>query len=108
MVRSAQSIGDRLNRKVVGRISDEETCSYELTRCAYDYYCGCAGAVAGGGVAVGAVGVEAGSKYQIMSSARTTAAAMMSNLFVSMGSTHCSLLPHHVSAAWRSGTSQTS
>jgi hypothetical protein len=41
--------------------------------------------VAGGGVAVGAVGVEAGSKYQIMSNARTTAAAMMSNLFVSMG-----------------------
>lgn len=26
--------------------------SYELTRCAYDYYCGCAGAVAGGGVGI--------------------------------------------------------
>jgi hypothetical protein len=59
--------------------------SYELTRCAYGYYCGCSGAVAGGGVAVGAVGVEPGSKYQTMSSATTTAAAMMSNLFVSVG-----------------------
>jgi len=49
-------------------------------------YCGCAGVVAGGGVAVGVVGVEPGSKYQTRISARTTAAAMMSNLFVSMGS----------------------
>jgi len=55
------------------------------------YYCGCSGAVAGGGVAVGAVGVEPGSKYQTMISARTTTAAMMSNLFVSIESTYCSL-----------------
>jgi hypothetical protein len=53
---------------------------------AYGCYCGCCGAVAGGGVAVGSsVGVEAGSRYQAMISARTTAAAMMSNLFVSIG-----------------------
>jgi hypothetical protein len=32
---------------------------------AYGCYCGCCGAVAGGGVAVGSsVGVEAGSRYQ--------------------------------------------
>ena len=36
------------------------------------YYCGCTGAVAGGGVAVGALGVEPGSKYQTMISARTS------------------------------------
>ena len=65
--------------------------STSLRVAACGYYCGCAGAVAGGGVAVGAVGVEPGSKYQIMISARTTAAAMMSNLFVSIGSTYCSL-----------------
>jgi len=83
-------IGNLGNRQpqVVRRISDY---SYELTRCACGYYCGCAGAVAGGGVAVGVVGVEPGSKYQTMISARTTAAAMMSNLFVSIGSTYCSL-----------------
>ena len=57
-----------------------------LTRCAYGYCCGCAGVVAGGGFAVGAVGVERGSKYQTRARARTTAAAMMSNLFVSIGS----------------------
>ena len=49
-------------------------------------YCGCAGVVAGGGVAVSVVGVEPGSKYQTRITARTTAAAMMSNLFVSIGS----------------------
>ena len=47
---------------------------------AYGCYCGCCGAVAGGGVAVGSVGVEAGNRYQTISSATTTAAAMMSNL----------------------------
>jgi len=52
---------------------------------AYGCYCGCCGAVAGGGVAVGSVGVEAGNRYQTISSATTTAAAMMSNLFVSIG-----------------------
>ena len=54
-------------------------------------YCGCSGVVAGGGVVVGAIGVEPGSKYQTRSSASTTAAAMMSNLFVSMGFAHRSL-----------------
>jgi hypothetical protein len=63
--------------------------------------------VAGGGVAVGAVGVEAGSKYQTRISVRTTAAAMMSNLFVSMGFYPLFSLPHHVSPAWGTGTSLT-
>ena len=53
------------------------------------YCCGSSGAVAGGGVAVGSVGGEAGSKYQITSSPTTTAAAMISNLLVSIGWPHC-------------------
>ena len=77
-----------------------------MTRCAYGYCCGCAGDVAGGVFAVGAVGVERGSKYQTRTRARTTAAAIMSNLFVSIGSARFSLA-HHVSAPWGSGTSQT-
>ena len=44
-------------------------------------YCG----VVAGGVAGGpSVGGEAGRRYQTMINARTTAAAMMSNLFVSI------------------------
>jgi len=62
-----------------------------LTRCVCGYCCGCAGVVAGGGVAVGAVGVERGSTYHTRTRARTIAAATMSNLFLSIGSAHSSL-----------------
>ena len=72
----------------------------------YGYCCGCAGVVTGGGVAVGAVGIERGSTYQTRTRARTTAAAMMSNLFVSIELPMFSL-PHHVSPPWGSATSQT-
>jgi hypothetical protein len=70
-------------------------------------YCGCAGAVGGGGLAVGAVGVEPGRKYQTMSSATATAAAIMSNLFVSMESPQISCrtlrLRYYVRVAYRTG-----
>jgi hypothetical protein len=79
--------------------------TFALPSCAlraYSYYCGCAGSVTGGvcsggvadgvcsgtvtvgGVAVVSVGGVAGSD-QTTSSAMTTAAAMMSNLFLSIG-----------------------
>jgi len=77
-----------------------------LTRCAYGYCCGCAGVVAGGGVAGGTVGVERGSKYQTRTRARTTAAARMSNLFVSI-ELPTVLFAAYVSPPWGSGTSQT-
>ena len=47
-------------------------------------YCGCCGAVAGGVAGGPSVGGEAGRRYHTMINARTTAAAMMSNLFVSI------------------------
>lgn len=70
-------------------------------------YCGCAGAVVGGGLAVGAVGVEPGRKYQTMSSATAIAAAIMNNLFVSMETPQISCLTlrfrYHVRLAYRMG-----
>ena len=74
-----------------------------LTRCASGYCCGCAGVVAGGGVAVGAVGVERGSKYQTRTRARTIAAVMMSNLFVSIWSAHGSLCRTTLAPVWALG-----
>jgi hypothetical protein len=47
-------------------------------------YYGCCGVVAGGVAGGPSVGGEAGRRYQTMINARTTAAAMMSNLFVSI------------------------
>ena len=55
------------------------------------FYCGCCGAAVGG---VGpSVGVEVGSAYQTKINASTTAAAMMSTLFVSMAFSPPSFLP---------------
>ena len=89
--RHRPAVAHEAERVATTVLSHEKTCSAPSAtgrakgrnRRAYGYYCGCTGAVAGGGVAVGALGVEPGSKYQTMISARTTAAAMMSNLFVS-------------------------
>ena len=89
--RHRPAVAHEAERVATTVLSHEKTCSGPSAtgrakgrnRRAYGYYCGCTGAVAGGGVAVGALGVEPGSKYQTMISARTTAAAMMSNLFVS-------------------------
>jgi hypothetical protein len=90
--------------QLVRRSSNEQILCFELMLYAYSCYCGCAGGVTGGvrsggvaggvcsgtvpggGVAVVSVGGVAGSKYQTTSSAMTTAAAMMSNLFLSMDS----------------------
>jgi hypothetical protein len=47
-------------------------------------YYGCCGVVAGGVAGGPSVGGEAGRRYHIIINARTTAAAMMSNLFVSI------------------------
>jgi hypothetical protein len=71
---------------------------------AKDCYCGC-GAVAGGGVAGGSsVGVGAGTKYQANTSATTTAAAMMSILFLSIASPIGSESENTVT--WHAGTSE--
>jgi hypothetical protein len=47
-------------------------------------YCGCCGVVVGGVVVGASVGGDAGRRYHTRISARTTAAAIISTLFVSI------------------------